>query len=72
MIDPGQIERTNRDLCTLAGKKFSFKVETLEKAMKKAGRRLPRSAHKQAELLLEAESLAGAAMRVDGPLEGEG
>ncbi len=59
MIDPGQIQKQNRDLTRLAGQKFSFEAETLEKAMKKSGRRLPRRAHKQAKVLFEAERLAG-------------
>lgn len=59
MIDPAKLRRDNRDLCRLAGRKFSFEVETLERAMKKIGRRLPREAHRQARLLAEAERLAG-------------
>lgn len=59
MIDPGQIQKQNRALTRLAGQKFAFEVETLERAMKKTGRRLPRKAHAQAKILIEAERLAG-------------
>ena len=59
MIDPNQIRQVNQDLCLLAGEKFSVKTANLEKAMRKIGRRLPKWAHKQADVLVKAEAMSG-------------
>lgn len=59
MIDPTALSKQNRDLTRLAGEKFRFETDSLSRAMKKAGRRLPRRVHKQAALLVEAEQRAG-------------
>lgn len=59
MIDPNQIRQVNQDLCLLAGEKFSVKTDNLEKAMRKIGRRLPKWAHKQADVLVKAEAMSG-------------
>ena len=59
MIDPNALMKQNSDLTRLAGEKFRFETESLARAMKKAGRRLPRHVHKQAAILIEAEQRAG-------------
>lgn len=59
MIDPNQIRQVNQDLCLLAGEKFFVKTDSLEKAMRKIGRRLPKWAHKQADVLVKAEAMSG-------------
>lgn len=59
MIDPNKIQAQNQELCQLAGEKFSFKAKTLQKAMHKIGRRLPKRVHQQADVLIKAETLSG-------------
>ena len=59
MIDPNTLMKQNSDLTRLAGEKFRFQTDSLARAMKKAGRRLPRRVHKQAAILVEAEQRAG-------------
>ncbi len=59
MIDPNQIRKVNQELCLLAEEKFSVKTDDLGKAMRKIGRRLPKWAHRHAEVLVKAESMSG-------------
>lgn len=59
MINPNQIRQVNQGLCLLASEKFSVRTDSLEKAMHKIGRRLPKWAHKQATVLVKAEAMSG-------------
>lgn len=59
MTDPAEIRKRNHELRILAEKKFSVEVDSLEAALKKAGRRLPRKVRKKAVTLVEADKLAG-------------
>ena len=59
MIDLKHIQKTNAGLARLAGQKFSFEADGLQKAMRKVGRRVPKALHRQAAVLIEAEQLAG-------------
>lgn len=59
MIDPNQIRRKNTALAKLAGEKFSFEPSDLRQAMRRVGRRLPKKAHRMAQVLIDAENRAG-------------
>lgn len=58
MIDPNDIRKRNADLCVLAEEKFSVKAKSLDPAMRKIGRRMPRHAHESAKVLVAAEAQA--------------
>lgn len=58
-MDANQIRIVNQEFCELAHEKFSVKATRLDKAMRKIGRRLPKWAHKQADILVNAENLSG-------------
>ncbi len=59
MIDVVKIDRDTEQLLALARKKFGVRTRSLDKAMRKIGRRVPSRLHDQAKVISEARALAG-------------
>ncbi|MEP2530726.1 hypothetical protein [Shimia sp.] len=59
MIDPADIDRKSQRLLKLAREKFGVKAETLEVAMRKIGRRVPKQVQAQARVIVLAQQQAG-------------
>lgn len=59
MIDAADIERKTARLLRLAREQYGVKADTLDKAMHKIGRRVPKHVHDQARVISEAQRLGG-------------
>ena len=59
MIDAADIGRKTERLLRLAREQYGVKAETLDKAMHKIGRRVPKRVHDQARIITEAQRLGG-------------
>lgn len=59
MIEPDDIDRKARRLQALLKMKFRIEADNLRQAMAQAGRRLPKRVHRAAELICQAQRLAG-------------
>ncbi|SFL35130.1 hypothetical protein [Shimia haliotis] len=59
MMDAETLDRKTADVLALAKAKFGVRGRSLEKAMKKVGRRVPNWVHKEVRVIGEARGLTG-------------
>ena len=59
MIDAADIDRKTARLLHLAKEQYGVKADTLDKAMHKIGRRVPKRVHDQAKVISDAKRLGG-------------